>query len=56
METTLSINTTCAEGAAIACPVCGRLARASFFRNWISHVLCRRCDAVWQIAPARPSA
>jgi hypothetical protein len=56
METTVSTSATCPEGAAIACPVCGRPARASIFRNWISQVLCRRCDAVWQITPSRHPA
>lgn len=41
------------ESAAIACPVCGRPARAILLEEFIFQVLCHRCHAVWQISPVR---
>jgi hypothetical protein len=53
MKTTTSPAATGTEDATIACPVCGRPARATFIRSWIAHILCRRCRDVWQIPPTR---
>lgn len=52
METTSSTITACSDDTAIACPVCGRPARATVLQKLIAQVFCRRCQAVWQIAPA----
>jgi hypothetical protein len=51
MEATLSTRTAGPEDAAIACPVCGRPARATVLQRLIAQVFCRRCDAVWRISP-----
>jgi hypothetical protein len=53
MEATLPVAATCSEDAAIACPVCGRPARATVLRKLIAQIVCRRCHAVWQISSAR---
>lgn len=52
MEATLSTRTAGSEDAPIACPVCGRPARATVLQNLIAQIFCRRCDAVWQISSA----
>jgi hypothetical protein len=52
METTMSVAATRPEDAAIACPVCGRPARATVLRKLIAQIFCRRCHTVWQISPA----
>ena len=51
MEGAVSNAATGPENAAIACPVCGRPARATVLRKLIAQIFCRRCDAVWQISP-----
>jgi hypothetical protein len=52
METTRPSTAAHSNDAAIACPVCGRPARATVLRKLIAQILCRRCHAVWRISPA----
>jgi hypothetical protein len=51
MEMTCTAPAEISPSTPIACPVCGRPARATVLQKLIARITCRRCQAVWQIAP-----
>ncbi len=52
MKTTVTPIAAMNETQAIACPACGRPARATVLQKLIAQIVCRRCHQVWQIASA----